>query len=86
MSENPIVRERDARERAVRSFLWGLLIDAGCMAGLTLITMIGQLEWTAAYWQGLGLMLAKTFVQAGVAYLGRKVIEPYIKLRADGKK
>lgn len=81
MSENPIVKERDARERAVRSFLWGLLIDASCTAGLALITMIGDLEWTVRYWQGLGLLLAKSFVQAGVAYIGRKVIEPYIKSR-----
>ena len=81
MTSNPIVRERDARERAVRSFLWGLLIDASCTAGLALLVMIGDLEWTATYWRGLGLLLAKSFVQAAVAYVGRKVIEPYVKSR-----
>jgi hypothetical protein len=81
VTENPIVKERDARERAVRSFLWGLLIDASCTAGVALLAVINSLEWTATYWQGLGLLLAKSFVQAGVAYIGRKVIEPYIKSR-----
>lgn len=76
--ENPIKRERDARERAIRSFLWGLLTDLSFTAVTALLTVIGSLEWTTAYWQGVGLMLAKTAVQTVVAYLGRKVIKPIV--------
>lgn len=76
--ENPIKRERDARERAIRSFLWGLLTDLSFTAVTALLTVIGSLEWTATYWQGVGLMLAKTAVQTIVAYLGRKIIKPVV--------
>jgi hypothetical protein len=74
--ENPVTKERDARERAVRSFLWGLLTDLGIGIVAALLTISGTIEWTAEYWQGVGLLLSKTAIQSVITYLGRKIIKP----------
>jgi hypothetical protein len=66
----------DARSRAARSLLWGLAVDVSVAVVLALITNVGGLEWTATYWRALGLMVAKTAVQAAVAYAGRRLIPP----------
>lgn len=68
--------ERDARSRAWRSFLWGLLVDVASGVTLVLVTMVGDLQWTRTYWIGLGLAVAKSAVQGVVAYFGRKLLKP----------
>lgn len=67
---------RDARVRALRSFMWGLLIDVGVAITLILLTAFTSIEWTSTYWIGLGLTLAKSVLQAIVAYFARKLLPP----------
>lgn len=66
----------DAKERGIRSFLWGLMIDCGVAITLFLLTVISDVEWTSTYWTMLGLGVAKSVVQGVVAYFARKLLPP----------
>lgn len=66
----------DATIRALRSFAWGLLIDVTVAVVLVLGTAFSAIEWTPAYWTALGLTLAKSVLQAVVAYVARRVLPP----------
>lgn len=74
----PPTTESDARNRALRSFAWGLLIDVVAAVLLAVAPSIAgsDFAWSAAYWQTLGLLAAKTAVQALVSYLMRKLLPP----------
>lgn len=67
---------RDSRERAVRSFLWGLLIDVSAGVIVVLMTMFNAIEWTREYWIVLGLAVAKSTLQGIVAYFARRLLPP----------
>lgn len=67
---------RDARERAVRTLLWGLLVDVGTAVVLVLLTATKTIEWTSTYWLGLASLTAKSVIQALVAFAGRKLLVP----------
>lgn len=67
---------RDARIRAVRSFMWGLFLDVSSFVVVVLVTAFTNIEWTREYWVALGLLLAKTVLQSGVAYLARRLFPP----------
>lgn len=67
---------RDARIRGVRVFLWGLLVDVSTAVVLILLTAFNNIQWTREYWITLGLMLAKSVLQAIVAYLARRLLPP----------
>lgn len=67
---------RDARVRAVRSFMWGLFLDVSAFVITVLVTAFSSIEWTATYWTTLGLLLAKTVLQASVAYAARRMFPP----------
>lgn len=66
----------DARERSLRTFFQGLGIDVGVALLLVLATTFSEIEWTGKYWATLGLLLAKTFLQAGVSNLVRRLVPP----------
>jgi hypothetical protein len=68
--------ESDARTRALRSFAWGLLIDVTVAVVLVLGVAFTDVQWTKEYWYALGLSVAKSVLQAIVAYVARKVIPP----------
>jgi hypothetical protein len=74
--ESPAVVEEDAWVRATRTFVQGIALDVAVAGTVFLVTVIGDLEWTTAYWTMLGLGLAKSVVQGVVAYLARKLIKP----------
>jgi hypothetical protein len=69
--------ERDARNRALRTFVQGFGLDlaAGATVGLVAGVAVG-IEWTQAYWIALGLAVAKSTIQGGVSYLARKFVPP----------
>lgn len=67
---------RDARVRAVRSFMWGLFLDVSAFVVTVLVTAFTSIEWTSAYWRTLGLLLIKTVLQASVAYVARRLFPP----------
>lgn len=69
--------ERDARNRAFRTFVQGFGLDvaAGAVTALG-VGIAGGIEWTRLYWVALGLAVAKSVIQAGVSYLARKFVPP----------
>lgn len=76
---NPAIERavnRDARTRGLRSLAWGLLIDVTVAVVLVLLTAFTAIEWTETYWITLGLTLAKTVLQAIVAFFARKLLPP----------
>lgn len=68
--------QRDARNRAWRTFLQGLGIDIGTGLLVTLASAFNMIEWSWAFWAALGLLLAKTLLQSLVASIMRRVIPP----------
>jgi hypothetical protein len=72
----PTSVESDARVRGWRSFIQGLLVDVSAAGVVFLVTVIGNLEWTRAYWLALGLGFAKSLIQGAVAYFARKLVTP----------
>jgi hypothetical protein len=67
---------KDARLRAIRSLTWGLFLDVSTAVILVLMTAFTALEWTRQYWVTLGLLLAKSILQAVVAFFARLLIPP----------
>jgi hypothetical protein len=76
MTDTKAAVESDARTRGIRSFFWGLLIDVTVAVVLLLSTSLTDLRWTREYWIALGLSLAKSVLQAVVAYAARKLVPP----------
>jgi len=68
--------DRDARVRAVRSFMWGLLIDVTVAITLVMVTAVSSVEWTSVYWLALAGTLGKSVLQAVVTYFARKFLPP----------
>jgi hypothetical protein len=66
----------DAWNRAVRTFVQGLLVDVGAVVVAVLVTALGSPEWTAEYWMGIGVLLLKTVVTAVASYAARKLAPP----------
>jgi hypothetical protein len=67
---------QEARAHGVRVFLWGLLVDVSTAIVLILLAAFRDIQWTREYWAALGLMLAKSILQAVVAYLARRLLPP----------
>lgn len=74
--QNQRLAQRDARIRAIRSFFAGLFLDVSAFVATILVTAFTSIEWTATYWQALGLMLAKTVLQSAAAYTLRRLVPP----------
>lgn len=75
-AQNKRVEMRDARIRAIRSFMWGLFLDVSAFVVTVLLTAFTSIEWTKEYWIALGGLLAKTVLQAAVAYIARRLLPP----------
>lgn len=74
--ETPSYKDWASRLWGVRTVLQGLLLDVGIGVTLYLLTVIGDLEWTRTYWILLGLGVAKSAIQAVVAYMARRLLPP----------
>lgn len=74
--QNERLTHKDARIRAIRSFMWGLLLDVSAFVVTVLLTAFTNIEWTKEYWIALGGLLAKTILQASVAYIARRLFPP----------
>lgn len=72
----PATAAVDARRRALRSFAWGLLIDVTVAIVLVLSVSFSDIRWTRDYWIALGLSVAKSVLQAAIAYVARRVLPP----------
>lgn len=70
----------DARNRAFRTFVQGLLTDVLAAVVLAVGPALtgADFAWTRGYWAAVGLLAAKTAVQSVVSYVGRKVAPPAV--------
>lgn len=68
----------DARNRALRTFAQGLLVDvAGALVLAVGPALAGaDFAWTRGYWAAVGMLAAKTAIQSVVAYVSRTVVPP----------
>lgn len=68
----------DARNRALRTFVQGLLIDLA--AALILVvgpSLLGaDFAWSRTYWLSLAGLAVKTVLQTGLAYVMRRLAPP----------
>jgi hypothetical protein len=64
----------DARNRAFRTLLWGLLTDVGVASLLYLLPIFGttSTDWSTLDWRLIALSLAKTVVMATLSFLARR--------------
>lgn len=78
MSTYPPSATADARNRAWRTFVQGLLVDVvlALSGGISLALASPDFAWTRAYWLGIGLALAKTALTTITAYVMRKAAPP----------
>jgi hypothetical protein len=76
MSGDLLSVQADAQDRSWRTFLQGLAIDLVTAAVIVLAMNIADLQWTAAYWAVIGTTVAKSLVQAFVAYWMRMFVAP----------
>lgn len=72
MSERTI--KTDARNRALRTLLQGLVFDVAAAATLVLFTAFSSAQaWTDLQWTIIGFTLLKSVVVSGMSYLMRRV-------------
>ncbi len=67
---------RDASVRAWRTFWTAISFDVAATVAAYLVTVIGDFEWTRAYWIAVGLGVAKSIITGVAAYFIRKFIRP----------
>lgn len=70
--------QADARNRAVRTLAQGLALDVGVAVVSVAAVAVGDVHWTRAWWAALGLLVAKTAVQAAVSYAARRLLPPKV--------
>lgn len=68
--------ERDARQRAWRTFWQGFLVDVGAAVVAVLVTALVDIQWTEEFWLAVGSLAAKTLIMSAVSYLARRVVPP----------
>jgi len=67
----------DARNRALRTFLVGLVIDLTVAVALVLVTALADIgSWGEVQWSLLSFTVAKTLVSTGCSYLLRRFVDP----------
>jgi hypothetical protein len=66
----------DARSRALRTLAQGLALDVAAAVVAILAAALADVHWTRAWWTALGLLIVKTAIQTGVAYVARRVLPP----------
>lgn len=76
LDSTPVVgAAADAKNRAARTFVQGLLTDLLVAAVLFAFPIFagGSFDWTKSDWKVIGLSLAKTIVVTLLSYLARKL-------------
>ena len=67
---------KDAKSRALRTFVQGLAVDVATTVVLVGATSLGDLHWTKVYWLAEAALLGKTAITAGISYVMRFVKPP----------
>lgn len=66
----------DARRRALRTLLQGLLLDVATAVIAVLTVALTNVSWTREWWLGLGGLLVKSVSTAVMSYIARRVVPP----------
>lgn len=74
----PASTEADAKNRAFRTFVQGLLTDVLAAVVLAVAPALAGADfaWTREYWTAVALLAAKTVVLSVVSYISRKAVPP----------
>jgi hypothetical protein len=72
----PLSALSDARQRALRVYLTGLLIDVAGTAVTALVAYLGVIHWTREYWVAAGALTLRTAIHAAVVYVARYAVPP----------
>lgn len=72
----PADASTDAKNRAWRTFLQGLLLDVVTTVAVAVAAQLSDIRWTKEYWLGVAALVGKSVVMAVVAYVMRKVAPP----------
>ena len=67
---------QDARNRAMRHFIVGLLASMAVAALPIVQASLGDIQWSAAWWQALGYAAAAPAIGAAITYIGRYTHPP----------
>lgn len=78
LEQRRALTKRDARVRAYRTFIHGLMIDVLLAVLITLQTALiaPEFAWSATYWQLMGLGVAKTVLISMISYVMRFMSPP----------
>ena len=70
--------QADAKDRAVRTLIQGLLIDITTALALSVgpLLLSEDFAFTATYWTIVGTFAAKSLIQAVVSFFMRKLVSP----------
>jgi hypothetical protein len=66
----------DARSRALRTFVQGLISAVLVAVGPVVAVAFGGLQWTKEYWLGVGVLVGSAVVTACVSYVMRYLKPP----------
>ena len=66
----------DARQRAIRSYLGGLIVAVAADVVPILEASAGNLQWSRAWWIALGITVASPALHAAAAYVLRHLAPP----------
>lgn len=72
----PADASTDAKNRAWRTFLQGLLLDVVTTVAVAVAAQLSDIRWTKEYWVGVAVLAGKSVVMAVIAYIMRKVAPP----------
>lgn len=76
VTQLPKSTEADAKNRAWRTFLQGLLLDVLTTVAVAVAAQLTDIRWTKEYWIGIAALAGKSVVMAIIAYIMRKVAPP----------
>jgi heme/copper-type cytochrome/quinol oxidase subunit 4 len=72
----PPTTAADARNRAIRTFLGGLLAVVLAAAVPVVMVAAGSIRWTKEWWIALGVAVAQVSLTAAISYVARYTHPP----------
>lgn len=72
----PAPKKEDARNRAIRTFLEGLISAVITTLVAALPVVLANPQWTKAFWVGVAISLGTVTLTAVVSYVARFLVPP----------
>lgn len=73
---NTVEKTADAANRAVRTLVQNLVVDAGVAVGGAIFLAVPDVHWTKEWWIAFAGLLGKTAITTGLSYIGRYLAKP----------